>query len=432
MGTVPTGRLEREMRKFYLSWVEDLPEHTSTPEELEQYVATFKEDMTNLIESLGGEISRMGIDADFPAPKMLDLRLHEGTVYREIDKAVIRAGISIGLNARDTAVALMKTSVGREYYKVERLARTETVNAYWKNQWAEAKGLDLVMLWSAERGPRTCEECLSKDGLVVADESIRDHPNGRCTLLPMLPDKVKYKGTLQADGSVTHDKNWMEPYKPKPVPEPEPEVAVPAPKYVPEVDSNKPPKWAKKKTPKYAIDDLSQMSASGLTEDDMNVLTEYTGSGAFIPINASLRGIDMSTLTEGVSDLFDDEIDEGWVQMFTGDLDKLIHKQTTMTDFTLYRGVHSGAIGDIKKGMTITDNGYMSTSADPKVAMEFMHQTEGTVFKITYPAGRPALYVDGIEDINLGQSEVILPRGTEMKVTNVTMEGGFRVVTLRA
>lgn len=214
MGTVPTGRLEREMRKFYLSWVEDLPEHASTPESLEDYVEFFKEEMLSIIEELGGEISLMGVSADFPAPKLLDLRLHAGTVYSEIDKAIIRAGISIGLNARDTALAIMKTSVGREYYKVERLARTETVNAYWKNQWAEAKGLDLVMLWSAERGPRTCEECISKDGLVVADESIRDHPNGRCTLQPVLPQNVEYKGTLQPDGSIVYDPDWKSAYQP--------------------------------------------------------------------------------------------------------------------------------------------------------------------------------------------------------------------------
>lgn len=217
MGTVPTGRMEREMRKYYLSWVKELPSHTKSPEELDSYVAEFKDRMTSLIEEMGGDIARLGVSEDFPAPKRLDLSLHAGTVYSEIDKAAIQAGISIGLNARDTALAIMRTSVNKEYYKVERLARTETVSAYWKNQWDEVEGLDLVMVWSPENGPRTCDECLRKDGLVVADKSIRDHPNGRCTLLPMLPNKVKYKGTLRADGSVTHDKNWMEPYKPKEV-----------------------------------------------------------------------------------------------------------------------------------------------------------------------------------------------------------------------
>lgn len=217
MGTVPTGRMEREMRKYYLSWVKDLSSHTESPEELDSYVAEFKDNMTSLIEEMGGDIARLGVSEDFPAPKRLDLSLHAGTVYSEIDKAAIQAGISIGLNARDTALAIMRTSVNKEYYKVERLARTETVSAYWKNQWDEAEGLDLVMLWSPETGPRTCDECLRKDGLVVASSSIRDHPNGRCTLVPTLPEDVDYKGTLQADGSVTHDKNWMEPYKPKEV-----------------------------------------------------------------------------------------------------------------------------------------------------------------------------------------------------------------------
>lgn len=216
MGTVPTGRMEREMRKYYLQWVKELPDHTSTPKALEAHVETFKASIQGLAETIGADVARLGVDPGFPAPKMLDLSPHLGTVYEEIDKATIRAAISIGLNARDTAQAIMSHTVNKEYYKVERLARTETVSAYWKNQWDEVKGLDLVMVWSVERGPRTCEVCIAKDGLVVPEESIRDHPNGRCTLLPVLPSEIKYKGTLQPDGSVAHNDDWK-PKEPEPV-----------------------------------------------------------------------------------------------------------------------------------------------------------------------------------------------------------------------
>lgn len=209
MATVPTGRMEREMRKFYLSWVEDIHLHTSTAAALEEYVQLFKDTIQDIAESMGGDVSRLGVALDFPAPKFLDLSPHFSTVYEEIDKAIIQAGISIGANARETAAAIMRTSVNKEYYKVERLARTETVSAYWKNQWDEVNGLGLVMLWSPENGPRTCQECLDKEGLVVADGNIRDHPNGRCTLLPTLVEDVQYRGTLQADGSVTYDPDWQ-------------------------------------------------------------------------------------------------------------------------------------------------------------------------------------------------------------------------------
>jgi hypothetical protein len=64
------------------------------------------------------------------------------------------------------------------------------------------------MVWSAENGHRTCQYCLSRDGLVVEDANIRDHPQGRCTLVPTLRSQVKYKGTLEPDGSVTMDPRW--------------------------------------------------------------------------------------------------------------------------------------------------------------------------------------------------------------------------------
>ena len=64
------------------------------------------------------------------------------------------------------------------------------------------------MVWEAEFGPRTCEWCLARDGLVVEDPNIRDHPNGRCTLVPTLRSRLDYKGTLQPDGSILMDSQY--------------------------------------------------------------------------------------------------------------------------------------------------------------------------------------------------------------------------------
>jgi hypothetical protein len=50
----------------------------------------------------------------------------------------------------------------------------------------------------------------NRNGLVVDDPNIRDHPNGRCTLVPTLRSQVKYKGTLQPDGSVDMDPRWAD------------------------------------------------------------------------------------------------------------------------------------------------------------------------------------------------------------------------------
>lgn len=206
MATVPTGKMERELRRLYMRWVHQLPRHQ---DDLHNYVAKFQRDSTDLIERMGGDVARLGILADFPAPKRLDLSLHVGTIYSDMELAAISAQIGLGLNPRQTAEALVQSGVDKSYRRLERLARTETVRAYWKNSWDSVEDLGLVMLWSAERGPRTCDPCLERDGMVVPSREVRDHPNGRCTLVAELPSRVNYKGSVAPDGSIYQDPAWV-------------------------------------------------------------------------------------------------------------------------------------------------------------------------------------------------------------------------------
>jgi hypothetical protein len=198
MATVPTGLLERELRKQYLRWLAGLPKQ----QDVAGYVDEFQRDSSRVIETLGGQAASLGALGDFPTPKLLPLSPRAGVIYSDMKQAAIQASIAAGLNAKDAARAMLRAGLDTNYKKLERLARTETVSAYWKNTWDSVDGLGLVMVWSAEEGPRTCDYCLSKDGMVVEERTIRDHPNGRCTLVPMLPSRVKYKGTVQPDGTV--------------------------------------------------------------------------------------------------------------------------------------------------------------------------------------------------------------------------------------
>ncbi|AVJ50995.1 head maturation protease [Microbacterium phage Pikmin] len=191
MATVPTGRLERELRALYLRWVDGIADHA---DDLPSYIDQFQAESTELINRMGGQIARLGVQADFPAPRQLELSEVIGHAYDAMKQAAIKSGIATGLNARDIARAMLNSGLGKSYNQLERLARTEVVSAYWKNQWDQAEGLGLEMVWSSEHGPRTCEWCLAKDGMVVKDKTIRDHPNGRCTLRPRLPaDLSRYK-----------------------------------------------------------------------------------------------------------------------------------------------------------------------------------------------------------------------------------------------
>ncbi|AUX82840.1 MuF-like minor capsid protein [Microbacterium phage Balsa] len=207
MATVPTGKLERELRKLYVSWVAGLPRHEG---DMEAYIESFRVRSQALIQRLGGDVARLGVYlADFPAPKELELSPYAGKIYDEMQLAAIRASVASGLNAKDAARAMLRAGLERSFYKLTRLARTETVSAYWKNQWDSTRGLDLVMLWSVEFGPRTCAWCKERDGMVVEYSNIRDHPNGRCTLAPTLPSRVRYKGSLDPDGNIYYDPNWV-------------------------------------------------------------------------------------------------------------------------------------------------------------------------------------------------------------------------------
>lgn len=225
MGTVPTGQLERELRKLYLQWLAGMP---TEPLMIPSYIEEFRLSSTALIESLGGQTARLGAYLGFPAPQNITLSPVAGVIYDQMQQAAIQAGIMSGLSSTDVARQMFNAGLDKSFRRLNRLARTETVSAYWKNQWDSTVHLpDIVLLWGSEESKRTCDYCLSRDGLVVEDSSIRDHPNGRCTLIPTHRLAVQYKGTLRADGSVWMDPKWGRPKAPIPTQPDKPRAAAP-------------------------------------------------------------------------------------------------------------------------------------------------------------------------------------------------------------
>jgi hypothetical protein len=206
MPTIPTGKLEAKLRALYLQWLAGVPAHQDN---LQQYIDEFQRKSQMLIVREGGRVAMMGAVADFPVPKLLELSPTAGVVYSEMRQAAIQAGIMAGLNSKDVARQMLNAGFDKSYRRLERLARTETTNAYWKNAFASTADLPLiVMVWGSESSKKTCDYCQSRDGLVIEDSNIRDHPNGRCTPIPTLRTRVNYKGTLQPDGSVYMDPAW--------------------------------------------------------------------------------------------------------------------------------------------------------------------------------------------------------------------------------
>mgnify|MGYP003503283779 FL=1 len=205
MPTIPTGKMELELRRLYVRWLSRLGDNT----DMNAAVDRFEKQSIDLIEKMGGRTAMLGALADFPAPKRLDLSPHIGTIYSDMKQAAIQAGIQAGLNASDVARHMFRAGMDKSYNRLNRLARTETVSAYWKNAWDSIDGLpDLVMVWGSEDGPRTCAWCRERDGMVMESSQLRDHPNGRCTPIPTLRSMVEYKGSVDAGGRIYQDPAW--------------------------------------------------------------------------------------------------------------------------------------------------------------------------------------------------------------------------------
>lgn len=202
MGTVPTDELERKLRQLYLKWTKRMTELNA-----KECLEAFIDESAQLIETMGGQIARRAVSAGFPAPQLLDLAEYPGRIYTDAERAMIKAGIAIGLNANDIARAMFDAGMNSAHWQLKRLARSEVVRAYWQNQRNEAKALGLVLVWSVEESARTCQWCKERDGL-VADEGCYDHPNGRCTLIPMRAEDIDYKGSVDANGNIYIDDEW--------------------------------------------------------------------------------------------------------------------------------------------------------------------------------------------------------------------------------
>lgn len=216
MPTIPTGELERKLRAMYLSFLYNLSFDSSN---LTEKVASFEARAKDLIAREGGRVAMLGALADFPVPRLLDLSPYAGTFYNETIQAAIQAGMVAGLNATDVAQQMFRAGMDKSFRRLNMLARTETVHAYWKNAFNSIADLpDLVMIWGAEHGPRTCQWCLERDGMVLDSPDIRDHPHGRCTPIPTLKSRVNYRGSVSRDGTMYWDPSWDKEGTATPVP----------------------------------------------------------------------------------------------------------------------------------------------------------------------------------------------------------------------
>jgi len=98
-------------------------------------------------------------------------------------------------------------------------------------------------------------------------------------------------------------------------------------------------------------------------------------------------------------------------------IDSALKKNLLQEDVVVYRGINIKP--NTMAGKTVTDMGYMSTSLDPSIAAGFAEST-GTILRIRIPAGTPTAYMERMVILGKGESEMILGRGTKLKLSSQT------------
>jgi hypothetical protein len=404
MPEVPTGKMERKLRQEYLKWLAGLSDQTDMTSAIKEFEARSRA----VITTMGGHAASLGALADFPVPRLLELSPYADKVYDKMQQAAIQAGIAAGLNSRDTARQILNAGLGKSYKQLERLARTETVSAYWKNSWDSIADLPMiVMVWGSETSKKTCDYCLSRDGMVVEDGNIRDHPNGRCTLIPTLRSEVEYKGTLRPDGSIFMDPDWNK----KP--------ALPGLNLkAEEVRSGTLAAERQRVALEKKIYDRkgNYNATSGWTRETAKARGSYTEGGAQ-DMNALLR--DRAAYQKR------DDYDEFFAELFTKQIDELsevISKNVLDEDIVVARGVLKAPgfdPSDLKVGDDFADPAFLSTTTNLKEAADFaagrgrIDNAEGYTFISKVPKGTNA--VPGADY----QNEIIFKPGQQQKVIGI-------------
>jgi hypothetical protein len=162
-----------------------------------------------------------------------------------------------------------------------------------------------------------------------------------------------------------------------------------------------------------------------LSADEIQSVGDYVHSGSFVQINSHLRGIDaaqaagddpfMVGATSGIG-LVSDEDSAGYVKQEMEHLDSAIQKSVIKTPVTVYRSFDDAQIKG-KTGGMFTDNGYGSTTTDPKIIDQW---GGNAVMKIEISSNRHGLWVDGTPGVtSLNQSELLLPRGVRYSILSV-------------
>ncbi len=156
---------------------------------------------------------------------------------------------------------------------------------------------------------------------------------------------------------------------------------------------------------------------------DMNrhqqkAMDSYKGAG-YVDVNNALRGKDeplVNYMTERGRDKTIERLDS----VFEHEAAEVVE------DVKVFRGMHSMAAAELGEdivGETLVDDGFMSTSLSEAHAEYFAGG--GVVLEVNLQAGDKAIPLDELTVGGADEDEMLLPRGTELRVDAVEMQGAM-------
>lgn len=180
MKQIKTSKLERTLVGVYRRWLAACDNETPTRSDIHR----LRTELDAFFATDGAYLANLNAQLQFPQTINRSLVQQTDRILTSFEEKAIQGGILAGLHPTVTAQA-MSHYTNEALYSLRRLVRTETVKAMWQDQrQAVADMPGMALMWVCEPR-RACPTCKARDGLIVENPNIYDHPNGRCTLAPV-------------------------------------------------------------------------------------------------------------------------------------------------------------------------------------------------------------------------------------------------------
>jgi len=160
------------------------------------------------------------------------------------------------------------------------------------------------------------------------------------------------------------------------------------------------------------IDEEDQSHIPGVSASDLELLSAYSGDGESDDVNPWLRGMQPEYADP------DDPDDVARIQATVDAMDRVFNTASLAEDTTVYR---VAPLGEVKVGDRITDRAFMSWTSKKGVVNRYAGSGgDSVVIKADLPKGAKAIRYNDYNRHVGAPGEVILPRGTTVRVTDVT------------